>query len=235
MGLPGHKKRSRQNKDDMITMTMTWNKSSFRMQPSLYRATGSWGWAVILTVILVGGYFLLQPKIAATLLPSQAQRSVQALITQFESTGSIDPQYFWQWREMYSPGYLTVNELAVAFGETQYITQVASPSTKLVSYHSPLVSSTDSVVLTSLTEINGGYFDRTAVVGKPVIFLEDKRQVFFDDQTVIVQFVQPISVMKETVGLFNFTQAEQELLQHYSWVHRSEITLPPEFELPPVQ
>lgn len=164
---------------------------------------------------------------SASLFSFSRKHAYSQLLTELEGNKSLDSSFFWQWREFYSPGAIHLNPDYVSFGDTQEIIAVASPSAVLFEYQSPLVYTKESVVHESLIKKHGGYFDRVAAANKRILFLEDTRIIYFEENgELIVQFAEPISQMQKTVGLFNFTDSEKNLLKDFYWVSQSRIIAP---------
>lgn len=179
-------------------------------------------------LVVVGAFFWLAPKFAATFFAYRRESQLNQFISQVKAQGEIDPKLWWQTREFYSPGVFKLNNNLIELGETQKIVKVATTSSELVTYESRFIGSTESVAASALIP---KLFNDKKLQGKTIVFADSDDHVYFSGETtLVVEFWRSLPVMKQTVGLFDFKGKELDILKNQVWLHQSIITVPKELK-----
>jgi hypothetical protein len=150
-------------------------------------------------------------------------RLADQFLSQLLDQQSLDPQAFWIFRERYSPGYFSLNSRAVKVFQTYRIVETNDAGiTELIYYHSPRISSIESVTSQPIELAT-----KAAQIDSAFVLLKT-------DQLLLTQtnpdeyelwFQLPVVEMMKANGLFDYLPAEMDQLQDKYWWHYSKINL----------
>lgn len=178
------------------------------------------------TIVL---FLLFTPKISARIFPFLSDYRLQSFIKSTQSTNSIDPQSYWEFREFYSPGSFEVNKTGL--DDTEVLSLVSdlgiswntdtigipflkftSPNTQSVDYLTE--SQTLSNILLSES------IDKAAV-----LFQTDTDLIIKSDQsTIAIIFIKSPEDMKKANGFFDYRDVDKKLTENKHWMNITLIT-----------
>ena len=177
----------------------------------------------LLPIIIVGLFFVLQPKIAAVLIsPIRVYRLSQFLI-QVKKKQSLDAQVFWQFREFYAPGSFSYDHHAAELSSGLILKNnlVCQAKTPILTFASPFLLSQDSLIA---QELKSTYFNTTQISPSEIIFQNQTTLIYRDNpRAVHIIFVKPITDMMKANGFFSYTDQEKKLLKNQLWLDETTI------------
>jgi len=136
----------------------------------------------------------------------------------------FSPDFYWQFRERFSPGTFIRDEQNTGFFSTFRITTVNEGLTNLFYYESPNLQSVDGVI--SLQNVDDATSDLPATAfekikenypGEIMKETNDLVLIKISDNEYVFSFVESIDDMKRVVGLFDYLPDEVELLNNKQW------------------
>ncbi len=140
-----------------------------------------------------------------------------------QQSDEIDVKMFWEWRDL-TNGYFTFDPKTSRVGMTRRLNQPQEAVWPLHSFTSrsieistdTLLQSNDSQseILASLKAPYAGSLYGVVVQGKDFTFYMNLRTTDF-----VLVFVKPATDLKGTDGLFDFTDSEQQYLDHAYWTN----------------
>jgi len=68
---------------------------------------------IVLVFIIVGLFVVLSPKVSSLLFSFKRQAILNDFVNKTKTSGVINPQAYWEFREFYSPGYFTFSKSGI--------------------------------------------------------------------------------------------------------------------------
>ena len=131
------------------------------------------------------------------------------------ANNSFDSQYYWEFRERYSPGYFLRDEENTHFTSTFKITENNNDFSALFYYNSDKLESVDSLISydaqVALDNIQQEFSGETLYTGDNFVLIK------LSDSEYVFAFVESIESMKKVNGMFDYLPEEQELLNNKLW------------------
>ncbi len=153
----------------------------------------------------------------------QRKQQLASLLTDIQKP-NFQMREFWQFREFYSAGNLTFNPDTVSLAGALQFKPISTASATLITFHSPLLFSNDSIVANS--EVPNFMADLVAKSQpKSILFqLADRVAFVSTDEKLHLLFLRPSSEMKQTLGLFDYGNYENKVLQNRKWLDETTIS-----------
>jgi len=178
---------------------------------------------VLLLVIILFSFLVLAPRISSSLFPIKRQMVLQAFLDTVKKTNTVNPQKFWEFREFYSPGYITFNNNGLSnsqiktaenktgiFVNTQFINRI------FLTFTSPHLSSFEA--LTTSNDFSKFINIKTLDV-RQVIFSNNNTLIYRDGkQRIYVLFLKSQSDMESANGYFSDSDADKSLINGKDWL-----------------
>lgn len=176
----------------------------------------------ILLLILFIGALIFHPTLSLFHY-FQREQKVNQLLTEMQKP-TFSMREYWQFREFYSPGSFRFDTQTVTLAGALQFNTIASPSATLLTFSSPHLESTDSIVERSLTT---DYLSLAVgdVSNKQILFrLSDRLAYQTEDEKIHLVFLRSTDEMKQTLGVFDYGKAEDEVLAHKWWLNQTTIS-----------
>jgi len=171
----------------------------------------------------------LHPTISTSFFANKNQNRIEEFITQVKENKTIDTMVYWELRELTSRGSFSINPNSVKLFQTYRIVNIEpSGKTALLYYTSPYILSTESVVdqKFSLLEVAQDYENSEVLLKTDqILLIQNQPKSNSAQKSFELWFLLPIQEMKQTVGFFNYTSDELDLLENSNWLHHSIINL----------
>jgi hypothetical protein len=179
--------------------------------------------STLLFLMLILAVLTLHPGIRPRWDSRYQENLKTAFINELIYTQKIEPRTFWLFRERYSPGFFTFNPEAVAIFQTfRIINRQDHGQTDLLYYHSPYLTSTESLV----TDYQVLLQKAAGSNNKQYLAQADNFLLYQgNNSTLELWFVLPIEEMKVANGLFDYDESEMVILNDVWWLHHSIIRL----------
>jgi hypothetical protein len=176
------------------------------------------GILVLFITLLI--YIVGHPKASATMWQLQRQTSLNSFLQQVMDKQTLDVQDYWRFREFYSPGYFTFNPDTVGVSSTLKIKQVAAPTSDLLYFHSPMLTSTDELISTVHLPFPND-------ITQPQIIFQDPTTVIYrkNEKEIDIVFIRPVNEMMRANGFFDYTVPEREQLRGFYWLNTTTIKI----------
>ncbi|MBP7875395.1 hypothetical protein KA012_00170 [Candidatus Woesebacteria bacterium] len=177
---------------------------------------------IIATIVILGLFLLLTVPVPAELkrITGLDRRDLRISLQQSDT---LDVKMFWQWRDL-TNGYFTFDPKTSHVGMTRRLDQPQESVWPLHFFTSRSVEiSTDSLLQSNasqaevLASLKAPYADSLYGVvaqGADFTFYMNLKTTDF-----VLVFVKPANELKGTDGLFDFTDVEQEYLDHAYWTN----------------
>lgn len=157
-------------------------------------------WLGILLIVSVL-FIILNPKISADTQKSRQVEKMSQLIESIESSKTIDPKNYWEFREFYSKGNFRFNKAGIdrsTIDEDLLELLPKDETTPYLLFNSDGLQSIDSLTsYSSLTQIL-----LPMIESGNVIYQDDFTLVFQDKQNTYLIFLKPYSDFENTSGFF---------------------------------
>lgn len=176
--------------------------------------------ALILLALVVASFLIFHPVVRVGWDKVYQNNLIEDMAAQIMHD-EVDYQKYWELREKSSRGEFTFNEDYIDVFQTFRIDKVnENDKTDLLYYHSQKISSTESIItspdyLTNLIESKSS---------QDILFENDRTLITDEDGETHIYFVANIEDMRRTVGFFDYTSSERELLQNKYWLHHTVIS-----------
>ncbi len=176
---------------------------------------------ILLLLFLVGALFF-HPTLS--LFQKVARRHKLYILIQDAQKSDFSMREYWEFREFYSPGNFTYDPAVVSLAGALQFNVIPSPSAVLLTFRSPLIYSTDSLI----DIVSSNQYSQLEIPN------ESQQRVFYklsdrvayqtSDKKVHFVFVRPTSEMKQTLGLFDYGSNEDKILKNKLWLNQTTIT-----------
>lgn len=166
-------------------------------------------------------FMFFQPSVRASWDSNYRKNLLVDFITDVKSSGKINPQKYWYFRERYSPGSFTFNKNAIDLLQTFRIIDLdVDKRTDLLFYDSRYLDSTDSVLPASQS---AEFKTQVIAQNQSEVILESDNFVLHkpNDKTVELVFILPIEEMKRANGFFDYLESENQLLEDKVWFNKT--------------
>lgn len=175
------------------------------------------GGSIFLLILL---FLLLQPRISSLLFSFKRDQLLSNFLTITKETKHINTREFWQVRELYSPGYFTVNKNGIKNANihrsARFVSRVKEGNLfPFLVFTAPLTQSVD--YLTTLTSIepivkNFPIEDMDIILQTNTIFLAQK------GKEIYLIFLAPHVDLKQTNGFLDYQEKDKELTKEKQWL-----------------
>lgn len=169
-------------------------------------------------------FVVLQPTVVSWWSSIYRKIILNTFITQLEASKQVDPQGFWEFRERYSPGVMSLESDSVGIYQTYRIEHIASESaTALLYYQSPLIESIDSV--TKDLDVVKKLHQQLPASAKIMVQTDKLLLAKMSESEFQLAFLLPIEEMKKANGFFDYLPQEQKLLDGTMWLNTTTIKI----------
>lgn len=177
----------------------------------------TWLFHAVLIIALLFVTAFLHPGIRPRWDAGYRANLFDTFISSVTTSGTIDPQAYWVFRERFSPGTFTINTAAVDIYQTFRITELTGNKTALLYYDSDFLQSTDSLVTKGSLQ-DSISADAKTIFSNPTNTIQIWQR---DDQTTYLRFIFPIAEMQKANGFFDYLSSEMALIENTYWLHES--------------
>lgn len=174
-------------------------------------------------------FLFLTPKVSARLFPFVSGNKLNTFIQETESSKTIDPRNYWEFREFYSPGSFHFSKTGLPKQSISPVLNKADLSQLINSNHMPFLlftspklesvdfltdSTTLESILPTLKQINTG------------VVLKTNTELIYrkDSSTLVMVFLKNHEEMKSANGFFDYRIADKKLTEGKYWFNVTVIT-----------
>jgi hypothetical protein len=152
----------------------------------------------------------------------ERQQETMKFLSKMQQTDFTMREY-WQYREFYSPGSFSFDPQAVSLAGALQFNDIPSVKTTLLTFTSPNLVSTDSIVEKSSKDyITEAYVPNTQT--KTLVVQPDRVAYSTPDGKIHLIFLRSSDEMVKTLGLFDYGKKEKDILEHKLWLNETTIT-----------
>ncbi len=173
---------------------------------------------------------LLHPRVQANLFPFIRESQLHTFISASHSAQAIDPQSFWQLRDLYGSGSFQLFSDHTIYRESQQI--VAAPRTQIQAfaiYQGKRVFSYEYLIPKAYSDHGSEVLDQITqkiIPPERLIFKNEKGRIFFSDSnTLTVAFITSFSEVAKANGLVSLGAAELRDLGLFDYANVTSFTL----------
>ena len=169
---------------------------------------------ILVALVVIGLFLFKHPYFKSQLLqPYRAQ--LFATFLEKLKKDEFDPEYYWEFRERFSPGTFLRDEDNTDFFATFKIVATQEELTPLLYYESKYLRSLDALTTVSPAEV----LESTKKEFTGEVILENENFVLTkeSESEYIFVFLATTEKMKRVNGMFDYLPEEQELLDNKLW------------------
>lgn len=211
--------------NDTMNKRMKFDHSFGRVMQKLYTKNNNREYlffsGVLLLFFLIGTLFL-HPTLGV-FQEFQHQQKVNQLLSDMKKP-DFQMREYWQFREFYSPGNFTFDPQVVSLAGALQFSTIPSPTATLLTFHSPLIYSTDSIIDTATS----GVYAQLQIPDEKNqhIIIKSRDTVAYQspDKKFHLVFIKSTSEMKQTLGLFDYGANEDKILKSKLWLNQTTIS-----------
>jgi hypothetical protein len=169
---------------------------------------------ILASLLIIVVVYFNHPYFKSQFSTSYQEKLLTEFTTQL-SSGNFDAEYYWEFRERYSPGYFLRDEDNTNFTSTFKIVDNKLEFIPLFYYNSDRLQSVDSLIaydtVTAIESIKEEFSGETLYTGDNFVYIK------VNDNEYVFAFVESIDTMKKVNGMFDYLPEEQELLKNKLW------------------
>ena len=148
---------------------------------------------IVSLFVVVLLYFFLQPRISNN-IPFIRNERLNTFINNSIKNNHISPEEFWQLREFYSPGYVTIARPHLTFSADKISSQETIIDSK--------------IPLKSLLPTKQNWH---------ILYENTNEMIASKDNKIYIYFIKPISEMSKANGFFDYKDKDKKLLENKNW------------------
>jgi hypothetical protein len=184
----------------------------------------------VLTLIIIGLFVVLSPKVSSLLFPIKRQAILNDFISKTKLAGRIDPQSYWQFREFYSPGYFTFSRTGIekslldkAKKEINISYDEKGIDLFPLFFSSRWLNSLD--MLTKQKDLNS-LISEMQIQNNKIIFMSNNSIIYKDGQnTIKIVFLLSNNDMQTANGFFDYKEKDKIITQNENWFNVTSLRL----------
>ena len=194
----------------------------FKIQKALKLVKSDFGFLAIVFIVVALLFVSLSPKISSELFAFKRQAVLNDFLNNTKTSGKIDPQKYWEFREFYSPGSFVFSRLGLPEDIISYldkklnVTYNKNAIDDYFLYFSTFrLSSLD--MLTKKTSLNL-LIDSNNLNSRDIIFKNDNSVIYKKDkQDLVIIFLLSNSDMQKANGFFDYKDKDKAITQGENW------------------
>jgi hypothetical protein len=172
-------------------------------------------------------FIFLSPKISSLVFSFKRQTILNGFINSTRASGTINPQQYWEFRELYSPGYFNFSRQGIGqslLKQAEQKINVKFDSKKVdlsfLVFSSPLLNSID--MLTTKNSLNEIFQFKTTE--KNVLFRNKNSLIYRQDSSkIIIVFLLSNKDMKKANGFFDYNEKDKVTTEGKNWFNITTI------------
>ena len=177
----------------------------------------------VLLVIIVFSFLVLAPRVSSSLFPMKRQMVLQTFLDTVKKTNTINPQKFWEFREFYSPGYITFNknglsnsQIKAVENKTGVLVDMKYTDRIFLTFTSPHLVSFEALATTDdLSKL----LNIKTPDPKQVIFSSNNTLIYKDSsQRIYIIFLKSEPDMQLANGFFSSSDMDKTLIKGKNWL-----------------
>jgi hypothetical protein len=191
-----------------------------KKQSMLKRLDNPYFFISIALVIVVIAFVFSSPRISSAFFLFKRESAFNSFLKETKSNNQIDPRKFWEFRDLYSPGYIKFSNTGIDKSDiSSTLNKLALDPQNVNLYFSKFDSrnleSLDGLTIES--KIDKVIKNENLNI-KSVLFKNSNTIIFNDagNQTYII-FILPVSEMKKANGFFDYGE-DQKILNGKNWI-----------------
>ncbi len=194
----------------------------FKIQKAIKWIKSDFGFLVIVFILVISLFLIFSPKISSELFAFKRQAILNDFLSNTKSSGKIDPQKYWEFREFYSPGSFIFSRTGLPENKISYLDKKLdfAYNKKAIDdyflyFSTPGLSSLD--MLTKKTGLNL-LIDSNKVSANQIIFKNENSIIYKKDkQDLVIIFLLSNSEMQKANGFFDYKDKDKTITQGENW------------------
>ena len=186
------------------------------------------GFLVVILILILVLFTILSPKISSLLFPFKRQNILTEFIKNTKTSGKINGQAYWKFREFYSPGYFTFSRSGIndslsrkAIKEIGISYDQKRTTLTFLTYSSSRLYSLD--ILTKQSNLSK-IFDQRSIKKENIIFNGENGIIYEEDSKKIkIVFLISNFEMKKANGFFDYQEKDKSLVEGENWFNVTTI------------